>query len=51
MKKIKVILAIFALVLSVAACTPDEIPTSTSVNLTGTTAVPIDPPIMPDRPK
>ena len=51
MKKIKVILAIFALVLSVAACTPDEIPTSTSVNLTGITTVPIDPPIMPDRPK
>ena len=50
MKKIKVILAIFALVLSVAACTPDEIPTSTSVNLTGTTAVPIDPPIMPQKP-
>ena len=50
MKKIKVILAIFALVLSVAACTPDEIPTSTSVNLTGQGTVPIDPPIMPQKP-
>ena len=51
MKKFKLTLGIFALLVSVVACTPDELPVSSSVNLTGTAAIPIDPPIMPDRPK
>lgn len=50
MKKIKLTLGAFALLFSVVACTADEIPTTTSVQLTGTTAIPIDPPIMPTKP-
>ena len=51
MKKIKLIIGIFALLVSVVACTKDELPTSNNVNLTGAAVVPIDPPIMPDKPR